>query len=43
MKWDELMGYMKQETKGLVAHDNIKKQNQVKITITKAKKLPQKT
>jgi hypothetical protein len=33
---------MKHEIKGLVAHDNIKKIKQVKVTITKAKKLPQK-
>jgi hypothetical protein len=32
---------MKHETKWLVARDNIKKQKQVKITMTKVKKLPQ--
>ena len=36
-----LMECMKHEMKELVAHDNIKKIKQVKVTITKAKKLPQ--
>ena len=35
------MECMKHEMKELVAHDNIKKIKQVKVTITKAKRLPQ--